>query len=110
MKYMILATAVPMGENTGLVYEDEPQKALMTWFRYSQKYPTCVAIQPETKEDGLALLEWAHHNPDQLDIWAKEYRCPYKIEWLKEQIAEQFKEKRCSMQWNYDQLFPFCMG
>lgn len=110
MKYLISATISPLGELAEDAFEDDPKNALIKWFQYSEKYPTCVALQPETKEDGLALLEWAHHNPDQLDIWAKEYRCPYKVEWLKEEVADYVHRGKCSMQWNYDQLFPFCMG
>lgn len=91
-------------------YEHDPQNAVIQWFRLSEKEPTFVSIQPQTKEDGIALLKWAADNIDKLEVWAKEHRCPYKTEWLKEQILSQAAEGKCSMQWEYDQLYPFCMG
>ncbi len=110
-KYLILATHSPFGEPVDPgTYEYDPQNALIQWFRYSEKYPTCTSLHPETKEDGIALLKWAKLNFEKLEIWAKEHKCPYKTEWLKEQIVSQIYNNKCSMQWGYDELFPFCMG
>ena len=98
------------GINVPTKYENLPQKALLQWFKYSKKEPTCVCIQPKTKEDGFAVLKWANENFSKLEEWADKYKCPYKIRWMEEEIAKAVSAGTCSMQWDYDQLFPFCMG
>lgn len=109
MKYLISASNGPFGETVGSVYKMDPQDAILQWMRYSEKYPTCVSIQPHTPEDGRSLLQWASDNFAQLDVWAKEYHCPYDKEWLHNEIQAQLSGK-ISMQWEYDQLHPFCEG
>ena len=110
MKYVISAFSSPFGDDVGSAHEADPENAIIQWFRYSEKYPTCVTIQPETPADGMALLKWVNLNFEKLEVWAKEHKCPYRTDWLKEQVESQIKKGKCSMQWNYDQLFPFCMG
>jgi len=111
MRYVISAISSPFGEAAGNdAVEHDPENAIIQWFRYSEKYPTCASLQPQTKEDGLALLKWAKHNFNKLEVWAKEHKCPYKTGWLKEQIEKQVEDNKCSMQWEYDELFPFSMG
>ena len=104
MKYVI------SGMCSAYACEYDPQNAVIQWFRLSQEEPTCVCIQPKTEEDGMALLKWAEENFDKLEVWAKEHKCPYRIEWLEEEISSQVRKGTCSMQWEYDQLYPFCMG
>ena len=111
MKFIISAISGPFGEPVcGDIYEYDPKNAIIQWFSLTEKYPTCVSIQPETIEDGKSLLKWADKNFEKLDVWAKEHKCPYKTDWLKEQINMQVNNNKCSMQWEYDQIFPFCMG
>ncbi len=111
MEYIISAITSPFGESVDSgTHECDPQKAIIQWFRYSERYPTYASIQPRTREDGIALLRWARDNFEKLETWAKEHKCPYRIEWLREQIESQAEAGECSMQWEYDELFPFCMG
>lgn len=110
MRYMISANAGPFGETVRLVYETDPEKAVFRWFRYSGQYPMCASIQPKTTDDGLELLQWAGNNAEKLEEWGKKYHCPYRTDWLKEQIEHQVLDNEVSMQWDYDQLYPFCVG
>ncbi len=111
MKYIITA-ATPYGEPCGVTNEPEydPENAVIKWCRYSEKYPTCASIQPATEEDGMALLKWTERNFERIEVYMEQHKCPYKPDWIKEQVSLQVKKGKTSMQWEYDQLFPFCMG
>ena len=111
MKYLISATISPYGEQApGRVYKHDPEKAIKEWCRVSEKYPTCASIQPETKEDGQALLKWALNNFDTVKTYMREYKVPYKPEWIEKQLRRYVEANRNSMMWSYDEIFPFCMG
>ena len=90
--------------------EMDPQNAIIQWFRYTEKYPTCVDILAETEEDAKELLKWADNNPEKLKVWSLEYKCPYRDGWLSDQIKRQLIGKKKFLQWGYDAVFPFCMG
>ncbi len=108
--YMVSAITDPFGEIAGTTTEYTPEHAVLSWFRYSEKYPTCVAICPATKDDGFALLQWAEKNSSRIARLAEDHKCPYRSSWLIEQISSQVEKGECGMSWEYDQLFPFCMG
>ena len=110
MKYIVSAMN-PFGEPCRPTEsEHDPENAIIKWCIYSEKYPMCASIQPETKEDGMALLQWANANFDKVELYLKEHKSPYKTDWLKDEISLQIKNNKVSMQWNFDQLYPFCMG
>ena len=111
MKYIVSAVS-QYGEPLELPNEPEyaPENAIIKWCMYSKKYPTCVSIQPETKEDGMKLLKWANEHFDKVEVYLREHKCPYKVDWMKEEIASQVQKSEVSMQWYYDQLYPFCAG
>ena len=109
-KYVISAIDSPIGETVGSAYEYDPENAIIQWCRYSEKYPTCASIQPESKDAGTSLLKWAKLNFEKVEVYMREHKCPYRIDWMKEQIESQVRNGKNSMQWEYDQLFPFCMG
>ena len=110
MEYIVSAFTI-FGESVGYSDkpENNPERAIIKWCMYSEKYPTCVSIQPKTNEDGMILLIWANQNFEKIEHYMDLYKCPYKTEWLREQIDEQIKKGKTSMMWEYDQLFPFCM-
>ncbi len=111
MEYIVTAVTGPFGElakNPETVHS--PELAITKWCKLQYGYPTCVAIQPATKEDGMELLKWADANFDKIKKLMEENKCPYKTSYMKEQIKEQVDKNKCSMQWEYDQIFPFCMG
>lgn len=110
MKFVISSITSPFGEPAENITNNNPESAVLKWFQMSEKYPACTSLQPDTKESGEQLLKWADMNSDKIEAWANIYKCPYKIKWLKEQIRTQVKNNKCSMQWEYDELFPFCMG
>ncbi len=110
MKFIISAVTGSFGELVRSVNEKDPEQAILRWCEFSEKYPTCVSIQPETKEDGLNLLKWAKLNFEKVETYLNRYRCPYRTDWLKTQIFCQVNNNKTSMQWEYDQLFPFCVG
>ncbi len=110
-KYAISAICSPFGEPTGeTIYEDKPEMAVLRWCELSEKYPTCTSLQPQTKEDGMDLLKWVKLNFEKVATYMSLHKCPYKTEWVKEQVESQLSKGKCSMQWERDELYPFCMG
>ncbi len=110
-KYFVSAITEPFGEPVDAgIRENDPEQAFIAWCSYSEKYPTCASIQPHTKEDGIECLKWVSLNFDKAEAYMDKYKCPYKKDWIKEQIESQIRGGRCSMQWEYDELFPFCVG
>ena len=110
MNFIVSTSHGPFGEPGPSKKFTDNEKAVLQWFKWQGKYRTCVDIQPETKEDGMNLLKWAQLNMDKVIAWCAEYKCPYKADWLSEQVNKQVNNNRCSMQWEYDSLFPFCEG
>lgn len=109
--YIISATDEPFGEiMEHETYTSAPADAVKRWFKCSEKYPTCTSLQPATEEAGMEILTWASQNMDQLEEWSKAYKCPYKITWMKEEIEKAAVKNKSGMQWEYDELFPFCKG
>lgn len=111
MNYVVSSISSPFGERVGNdVHTSDIETAVEKWFEFSKEYPTCTSLQPQTQEDGTALLKWALLNFEKLEVWAKEYKCPYKMGWFKETLTAQVNNNKCSMQWEYDELYPFSMG
>ena len=111
MEYIVSATS-PYGEPLGLADESarDPEDAVIKWCLLSEKYPTCVSICPACEEDGMALLRWAEDNFGRVEAYMEEHHSPYLPGWIKDQVSAQVKKGKTSMQWEHDQLFPFCMG
>ena len=110
MKFIISATN-PYGEELGrIIHESEPEKAVLAWYRTGKKYPACAAIQADNEASAFKLLEWADRNQDKLEAYAKEYRCPYKPDYLKESISGYVRRGKSSMMWEYDMVSPFDIG
>lgn len=111
MEYKISAITSPFGEPVDYgKTEHDPERAILRWLEYSKKYPTCASIQPQNKEDGLALLKWAKLNFDKLEAYFLKYKCPYKTDWMRDQIDSQVNNNKVDMQWEWDELFPFSIG
>ena len=110
MKYVVTAITNPFGESASNIKCDNPEAAILEWCKQNEIYRTCVSINPATEDDGRALLKWAVANSDKLEAYMKQYHNPYKFEWLIDQVRTQVINNKVSMQWEYDQLFPFCMG
>ncbi len=116
MSYLISVTAMPFSEmESGAMqdkdaHEKSPEKAILRWCRYSSQYPTCVSIQPKTREDGLHLLKWASENIEKVRRYLTENKTPYRIDWMIAEILRQAESGKTSMQWDGDQLHPFCIG
>lgn len=110
-RYIVSAVTSPFGEPVDYGFRtDDPEKAIEKWFIYNKDYPTCVDIQAKTDEDGRNLLKWADLNLEKLEVMMKDNKCPYKTDWLKEQISARAKSDRKTIQWEYDSVYPFCMG
>lgn len=110
-KYVVSAITAPDGEPVGIpTFTGDPEAAVLKWFQLSEKYPTCSDIQAQTNEAGLELLKWANTNGDKIAVWAKDYNCPYKLDWLQDQIRTAVKNNKTSMQWEFDSVFPFSVG
>ena len=111
MEYVVSAITSPFGEPVGNPLKTKnPEEAIIKWCELSQTYPTCVSIQADSEETGIKLLKWAGLNRDKMDYYLSIYRCPYKPEWVMDQITSQINNNKTSMQWAFDELFPFCMG
>ena len=109
MKFIVSATT-KAGEPAASFTFANPDQAVHKWFELGKDYPMSVSIQPNTLASGLAIVIWAGDHFEKLDEWAEKYHCPYKMDWLKYQIADQILKKKVSMQWEYDQISPFCEG
>ena len=110
-KYIVSATTSPFGEQaTSAFHTDDPEKAILEWCKLNKKYPTCVSLQAKTTEDGKALLKWANIHSEKVEAYMISNRCPYKTDWMLNNINLQVNNDKCSMQWEYDELFPFCQG
>ena len=112
MKFLLSAVNAPFREpvSTPKTPVTDPEIIIKRWCRYSKKYPTCVAICPETKQDGLALLNWAKEHFDVVEKYMLQYNCPYKVSWIRDTIDLYVAKNETSMQWDYDQLSPFSFG
>ena len=111
MKYLVSAINDPISfEPIGQPRElDTPKTALEEWFKLNKKHPTCTSLQPQTNDDAREVLIWASKNRDIIKSWTTRYNCHYKIDYLLKFIDDGLnKEKLIS--WEYDELFPFCMG
>ena len=109
MSYLV-SVVMPFGGIVKEAYEKDPEKAILRWCRYSRKYPTCVSIQPEAQEGGKILLRWASDNIEKVREYLTENKSPYRIDWMIEEIQQQARDGRTSMQWDGDQLHPFSVG
>lgn len=111
MKYMVSAITGPFGEPATMPYKsNNPEEAILKWCKLQKDYPTCVSLQAATMEDGLELLKWAQMNFNTVRTYMKDNKCPYKTDWIKDHIDRYVHRRKCSIQWEYDQLFPFSMG
>lgn len=113
MNYLVTVTAMPFsGLDRGTmramdVREKSPEAAILRWCEYSKKYPTCVSIQPSTRNAGLVLLKWASENIEKVRAYLTENNSPYRIEWMLKEILKQAGAGKTSMQRDGDQLHPF---
>ncbi len=111
MIFSVSAITDPFGELVATPKDyNDPEQAILNWCKLSKKYPTCVSIQPQTKEDAKALLIWANENFDKVRAYMNKYKCPYRTDWMQKEIHYQVINDNISMRWEYDQLYPFCMG
>ena len=110
-RYVISAISSPMGEEVGGEFiEKHPENAILEWCKLGQKYPTYTSLQANSEQSAFALLVWAQANFDKLESWFEEFECPYKPEWMRGVIDFYVSKGKSSMQWNYDEISPFCMG
>lgn len=91
---------------------EDPKTAIVTWFKLSQKYPTCTSIIAKNKEVAIELLEYANANEDLIRSLAAKYKCPYKVDYLVNAIRE--KAESGNLYGFYrnsrDQVYPFANG
>lgn len=108
MKDMYVRIVKPFGDDCSDAYEfSDPKKAIEQWFILGVKNPMCVGIFCKTHEVALELLRCA----SEMDIvaLAKEYKCPYKAEYLIDGINRGLDSNRL-VSWEYDTVFPFTFG
>ena len=110
MRYIVSATDPFDGPLACDKVEYDPENAIIAWCAMGEKYPTCASIQADTEEAAFKLLTWAKTNFERVEVYMTEHKCPYKTEWIKEMVEAQAENGKSSMQWKYDQVFPFCMG
>lgn len=110
MEYIVSAITNPFGELADTKRFTSPEKAVEQWCKYQKKYPSCVSIQPENKAAGINLINWVYLNLDKFEAMVSKSKVPYRFDWMKEQIASQVATGKCKMQWDYDQITPFCEG
>lgn len=88
------------------------EKAVETWFKWSQSYPTCVAIEAKNGQLAMELLESCYNNVERLKQLAIQYRCPYKIDFIINAVAKAVNTGYISGFFRNlpDQVYPFALG
>lgn len=108
--YVVGTYDIMSGEGGPDAKINDPAKAIEQWFKLNQKRPTCIAIMPSTKSDGMKLLKWASEHNDMITKWASQYHCPYKVDYLLKSINDKAKVGASGMDWDGDQCSPFSFG
>lgn len=93
----------------------EPKAAIKAWFVQNHKTPMETNLMAKTKEDAIALIEWAADNKDFLaemdELHKSHYKLPYLLQYVEDQKKDQckyFYAGKSGEDW--DSVFPFCMG
>lgn len=91
---------------------EDPKTAIVTWFKLSQKYPTCTSIIAKNKEVAMKLLEYANANENLIRELASKYKCPYKVDHIVDAIKEKVQSGRLYGFYrnSRDQVYPFANG
>lgn len=105
-KYAIVALT-DYGELGKTVYTSDPKKAIETWFKLQKDYPISVSIDASSKEDALLLLQSA--SSDFIEVLYSKYRCPYKKEFLINEIANGIRFFN-GKEGEADSVHPFSVG
>ena len=84
----------------------DPGKAIEYWFKLGKRYPTCVMITGYKKQEQ-ELRQWTLDNEDKVREWAKQYKCPYKIEYILDACKK--PSLRSNDKWS-DQCHPYDLG
>lgn len=84
------------------------KKIIKKWFEQEKAHALCANIQAATREDALMLLTWAFEN---IEYVKKQYPgCHYRWNYICDGIEKEISEKCKNFQWEWDSVFPFCMG
>ena len=102
-KYVVVA------ETSYFCSTDDPMEALRLWFMAQERFPENVAIRCRRREDAFELVE--NVSDELLESYTKEFRVPYKLDFLKDSVRNQ-RECKCKyfLDGIGDQIEPFSFG
>ena len=73
-------------EITGYKNYKTPTNAIKAWMREEQKHPMDAMISADTVEEVIELRRFVKKYADWFKQTCEELRCPYKSDWLLEQV------------------------
>ena len=89
---------------------DTPKVAIKAWFSNQAENPIDVAICATSIEDARFLIDYAHSRKDIVEDFHKQYKTPYKLSSILEDIDKKWND-RCNGFCGYgDQIHPFGLG
>lgn len=88
---------------------DNAADAIKLWFKMGKKYPSCVSIFAKDNSLAQELLEWVVDNYDKFSNMYNTYNTPYKFDYLYN-FCINHKDDTNLLQWDGDQVPPFCAG
>lgn len=108
MEKYCVTVAGPFEEEVYPFNSNDPKEIIKKWFEQEKAHALCTNIQAATREDALMLLTWAFEN---IEYVKKQYPgCHYRWNYICDGIEKEISEKCKSFQWEWDSVFPFCMG
>lgn len=108
MEKYCVTVAGPFEEEVYRFNSSDPKKIIKKWFEQEKAHALCANIQAATREDALMLLTWAFEN---IEYVKKQYPgCHYRWNYICDGIEKEISEKCKNFQWEWDSVFPFCMG
>ena len=97
-------------ENDSTIYNgDDPKEALMTWINNARRFYTTITILAKTRAAELELMQTFKKNEIEFISRMHENGVPYKMNYITDGVNSNL-EGRSKIQWEGDQVFPFCYG
>ena len=88
---------------------DDAKSAITSWFKMSEKYPSCICICGKDYSAAKQLLRWVIDNEDQFIALYNRYKNPYKLDFLLDYCKQNVNSGHL-LDWSGDQIDPFSLG
>lgn len=88
---------------------DSEAAALWAWVKNARDNYSNITITAYSREDELKLMKFVRGHESEFVNACNEHKVPYKIDYLLKGIQKNY-EGNAKIQWEHDQVFPFCFG